>query len=234
MMEYKAIPLQLKALKARELEGYGSIFGNVDKGGDVVHRGAFADSLAELKASDTLAQMFWMHDWAQVPGRWDEMAEDTEGLYVKGTLAKTQLGDEMRELTSMKAVRGLSIGYFPDFDATEYDDDGVRHLHKVELIEVSLVSLAMNPLAQISAFKARLSAAGEYVPTARQFERSLRDVGLSQSCAKRLVSAAFGDAPRDVASGTEDEGIAEIIEMAGKIATESEIAVIKSLTESIL
>ncbi len=233
-MEHKAIPLNLKALNNRQLEGYGSVFGNVDLGGDVVVRGAFAESLAEHKAADTMPQMFWMHNWDQVPGAWDEMAEDGDGLYVKGTLAKTQLGDEIRTLVGMKAVRGLSIGFFIKRDGAEYDDDGTRLLKKLDLIEVSPVSLAMNPLAQITASKARLSAAGEYVPTARQFERTLRDVGLSQNCAKRLVSAAFGDAPRDVASGTEDEGIAEIIELAGKIATDSEIAVIKSLTESIL
>jgi hypothetical protein len=46
--------LELKALSDREFEGHGSVFGNVDLGGDVVTRGAFKRSLAKHKADGTM------------------------------------------------------------------------------------------------------------------------------------------------------------------------------------
>ncbi len=224
------LPFDVKALKARQIEGHGSVFGNIDKGGDVVVRGAFSESLAEHSQDGTMPQMFWMHDWSQVAGRWDSMAEDDTGLAVKGTLAKTQLGNEMHSLLKMDAVRGLSIGFFIKSNGAEYRDDGVRLIKSVELVEVSLVSLAMNPLAQVEAVKSRLSAAGEYVPTARQFERRLRDVGLSQRVSKRLISAAYGS-ERDV-SGIESEGIAQLLEKLGKATDQAKIDTIRTITRT--
>lgn len=186
------VSLEIKTLGAREFEGHGSIFGNVDLGGDIVMPGAFKRSLAQHKKAGTLPQMFWMHRMDQVPGRWLEMEEDAKGLYVKGELADTPLGNEMRTLLKMKAVRGQSIGYRTiDMD---YDKDGNRLLKEIDLWEVSLVSLAMNPLARVEGVKSRLSAAGEYVPTQREFERLLRDAGCSRKLAEAMA-AKFCDDP---------------------------------------
>lgn len=197
------IPFELKSLGSREIEGHGSIFHNVDLGGDIVLKGAFARTLDEHRRNGSMPQMFWMHDPSRVPGKWMEMGEDDDGLNVKGVLADTDLGNEMRTLARMEAVRGLSIGYIPrDVD---FDDDGNRLIKDVDLWEVSLVSLAMNPLAQIQAVKSRLSESGEYVPDAREFERMLRKCGLSQKTAKRVISAVRDIDPLDD-SGTRDVG----------------------------
>lgn len=191
-MQMLNVALEIKALGDREFEGYGSIFGNVDLGGDVVLPGAFKRSLAKHKSAGTLPQMFWMHRPDQVPGVYSQMSEDSDGLYVKGELVDTPLGNEMRTLLQKKAVRGLSIGYRA-ID-TEYDKDGNRLLKELDLWEVSLVSLAMNPLAKIEAVKSRLSAAGEYVPTEREFERLLRDAGCSRKLAE-VMAAKFCNGP---------------------------------------
>lgn len=185
------VGLEIKTLSAREFEGHGSIFGNVDHGGDIVMPGAFKKSLAQHKRNGTLPQMFWMHKADHVPGRWLDMDEDSRGLYVKGELADTQLGNELHTLLKMKAVRGQSIGY-RTVDS-EYDKNGNLLLKEVELWEVSLVSLAMNPLARVESVKARLSQDGEYVPTEREFERRLRDVGCSKSVARFMIARIFDD-----------------------------------------
>lgn len=186
------VSLEIKSLGAREFEGHGSIFGNIDLGGDIVMPGAFKRSLAQHKKSGSLPQMFWMHRPDQVPGRWLEMEEDAKGLYVKGELADTPLGNEMHTLLKIKAVRGQSIGYRTiDMD---YDKDGNRLLKEIDLWEVSLVSLAMNPLARVEGVKSRLSAAGEYVPTQREFERLLRDAGCSRKLAE-VMAAKFCNDP---------------------------------------
>ncbi len=188
------IPLQIKALDDREFDGHGSIFGNEDLGGDVVLPGAFKRSLAEHRKNGTMPQMFWMHDPTRVPGKWLNATEDRDGLKVKGVLAPTPLGDEIRTLLNMDAVRGLSIGY--QTKDHEYDDDGRRLLKEVDLWEISVVSLPMNPLAQVAHAKSRLSATGEYVPTPKEFERSLREAGCSRNVAKQILHKLFTEGDR--------------------------------------
>jgi uncharacterized protein len=181
-MEKIAVPLEVKTLKDRELEGFGAVFRNRDLGGDIIIPGAFSKTLSEK----SLRPMLWMHKPDQVIGRWDVMREDRDGLFVKGVLANTDLGNEVHTLLKMEAVRGLSIGYqTKDYS---YDKTGARLLKEVELYECSVVSMPMNPLAQVAHVKSQLSAAGEYVPTGREFERILRDVGCSKTVARRLVA----------------------------------------------
>ena len=164
---------------------------NVDLGDDIVAQGAFEETLKNHKSNFNWPPMFWMHNPENVAGKWLDMDEDKQGLYVKGVLADTQLGNELHTLLKMDAVRGLSIGYRArDYD---FDKQGHRILKKIDLWEVSLVSLAMNPLAQVESVKTRLSHAGEYVPTTREFERMLRDVGCTQLTAKRMISIIFDD-----------------------------------------
>jgi len=197
------IPLEIKALNDGEFEGHGSVFGNEDLGGDVVMPGAFKRSLATHKKANSLPQMFWMHDPSRVPGKWLSMEEDSNGLKVKGVLADTPLGNEIRTLLQMDAVKGLSIGY-RTIDQ-DYKDDGTRLLKEIELWEVSVVSLPMNPLAQVAHAKSQMSASGEYVPTAREFERTLRDVGCSQRVAKTILSKVYDGEERDVQADPVDE-----------------------------
>jgi HK97 family phage prohead protease len=190
------IPLQIKSLSDREFEGHGSVFKNVDLGGDIVVPGAFKKSLQQHKSAGSMPGLFWMHDPSRVAGKWLDMDEDKHGLRVKGVLADTPLGNEIHTLLKMDAVRGLSIGY-RTLDQ-DWDKDGNRLIKEAELWEVSVVSLPMNPLAQVAHVKSRLSEAGEYVPTPREFERILRDVGCSHSVSKRIVAKMFdGEEARD-------------------------------------
>jgi len=147
MKNHLTVPLEIKSLDDREFEGYGNVFGNEDLGGDIVVKGAFKRSLAQHRKANSLPQMFWMHDPSRVPGKWLDMSEDDYGLKVRGVLADTDLGNEIRTLLNMKAVQGLSIG-FRTLDQ-DYDKEGARLLKEIELWEVSVVSLPMNPLAQV-------------------------------------------------------------------------------------
>ena len=122
------------------------------------------------------------------------MSEDRRGLAVKGELADTQLGNEMRTLLKMHAVRGLSIG-FRTLDSEWVDDEenGVhRVLKEIDLVEVSLVSMAANPLAQVSAVKSRLTSDGTYVPSSKETESMLRKGGFSKAAARDMVSKMLG------------------------------------------
>lgn len=190
--------LEIKSLSSMQFEGHGAVFGNVDLGGDVLLPGAFTRTLAKHKAEGTFPAMFWMHDQTRIPGKWLDIAEDDTGLPVKGELALTDLGKEVHTLLKMDAVGGLSIGYMPT--EVEYAEDGVRLLKEVELFEVSIVAIPMNPKAQIAHVKSRLSARGEYVPTDKELaelkrdaERFLRSRGFSNAMAKICATNLFKD-----------------------------------------
>jgi len=205
------IPLEIKGLNQREFDGHGSIFNNVDLGGDIVIPGAFKRSLAQHKESGGLPAMFWMHDPSKVPGKWLDMSEDSRGLSVKGVLAPTPLGDEVHTLLKMDAVSGMSIGYRTlDHD---YDRDGNRLIKEAELWEVSVVSLPMNPLARVVHVKTQLSERGEYVPSIKEFEVTLRDAGCSRSVAKTLIAKIY-----------EGETKPEILRDAGQAKTPEQAA----------
>ena len=201
-------PLEIKSLTERQFEGYGSVFGNTDLGGDVVMKGAFSNSLAEYKRNGSMPLMFWMHDPSRVPGKWLDMGEDDNGLYVKGELADTPVGNEIHTLLEMDAVRGLSIGY-QTLEA-DWAEDDTRLIKQVKLWEVSTVSLPMNPLAQVAHVKSQLSAAGEYVPTVREFEHTLRDAGCSLKVAKRILAKVYDGEVRDEPPVDDDDLLREV------------------------
>jgi len=197
-MLQRNLTLEVKTVSGNQFTGYGSVFGNVDYGGDVVLPGAFRKTLKKHRDEGTMPAMFWMHKADEVPGAWIDMKEDKGGLYVHGEVLDTTLGRDVKILLEKKAVRGLSIGYRPV--ETDWRDDGVRLLKEVDLFEVSIVSLAMNPLAKIEAMKARLSQEGEYVPSEREFEQLLRRAGCSQRVSRALIAKMFDG--EGVADGT--------------------------------
>ncbi|WP_371687429.1 HK97 family phage prohead protease [Thalassococcus sp. S3] len=128
------------------IEGYASLFGQIDQGGDIVQKGAYAASLK----TGAQVKMLWQHDPAQPIGIWDEVREDERGLYVKGRLLESvEKGREAAALIEAGAIDGLSIGYRTVKAAK--DDKGQRLLTELELWEVSLVTFPMLPSARVAA-----------------------------------------------------------------------------------
>jgi HK97 family phage prohead protease len=190
-------PLEVKLADSGEITGYGSTFGNIDRGGDIVAPGAFGNSLAEHKAEGTAPAMLWHHDLAEPIGVWTEASEDSKGLLLKGKLTVgTKRGAEARALAKDGAL-AMSIGY----RAKDADyQNGARILKELELVEVSLVSIPMNPEARIVSVK---SAAAAEIRTAIQFERFLKQHGFANSLARRLAAgwnAALGRDDEDAAA----------------------------------
>lgn len=133
-----------------KIEGYASLFGRKDTGGDIVEPGAYARSLKALKDKGRTVKMLWQHDPAQPIGIWDEVREDARGLYVKGRLlTDLQKGREAVALIEAGAIDGLSIGYRTV--RAHKDGKGARLLSELELWEVSLVTFPMLPEARLSA-----------------------------------------------------------------------------------
>ena len=132
------------------VSGYASLFGKRDQGGDTVQPGAYAASLEALAAGGRRVKMLWQHDPAQPIGVWDEVREDTTGLWVQGRiLPEVERGREAAALLAAGAIDGLSIGYRTR--RAERDGKGQRLLSELELWEVSLVTFPMLPDARVSA-----------------------------------------------------------------------------------
>lgn len=134
--------------KGGVITGYASLFNACDQGGDVVQKGAYAASLKALAGKGRSIKMLWQHDPGQPIGIWDEVREDTRGLFVKGRfLSNVQKGAEALALVEAGAIDGLSIGYRTL--RAEKDAKGHRLLHELELWEVSLVTFPMLPDARV-------------------------------------------------------------------------------------
>ena len=118
---------------------YASVFGNLDKAGDIVDPGAYSKTIAEnLKE----IQHYKNHDSRLMPGVITEAKEDDRGLIITSKLILgTQLGKETYEEYKAMAEVGKSmfhsIGYIPVKE--EKKDDG-NHLKEIFLREVSTLT----------------------------------------------------------------------------------------------
>lgn len=176
--------------------GYGAVFGNVDSYGDVIQKGAFADTLAEAKASGVWPAMLSQHGgWGMTAedmtpvGIWTDLEEDAKGLKVIGKLADTPRGRELYALMKMQprpAIDGLSIGYRPKkWTAGTKPTEPRRKLEVVELIEISPVTFPANGKARVRSVKGAEM-------TERDFERYLmQDAGFSRSEARQIIANGF-------------------------------------------
>jgi len=160
-------------------EGYASKFGGVDSYGDTVMKGAYEES---LENRDRPVRMRWNH-YGEVIGKWLEMREDEDGLYVKGQLTPGHSkAEDIKALLKHGAIDGLSIGYF--VQESEPNGYGGQNLQKIDLIEISVVEEPADLSATITGIKSAI----EKAETLADLERSLRDAGLSKSVATALVS----------------------------------------------
>lgn len=124
--------------------GYAALFDTVDRGGDVLRRGAFG----ALKGRQ--APLLWQHRVDRPLGLIETMVEDERGLRVVGRVsARTAAGREAAALLKAGALDGLSFGYRVK-EARGGDGRGeARELLAVDLVEVSLVTAPMQPGARV-------------------------------------------------------------------------------------
>ncbi|MCX4357048.1 MAG: HK97 family phage prohead protease [Oscillospiraceae bacterium] len=133
-----------------EFSGYAAVFGNVDAGGDVIERGAFAKTIVD---DFDRIKILSLHDNYDLPiGKPIELREDGKGLYIRGKISDTQKGRDIQTLLKDGVLTEMSIGY--DAVAFDYDSESnIRHLKEIKLWEISIVTWAMNDQAKIDEVK---------------------------------------------------------------------------------
>lgn len=137
------------------IEGYASVFGNVDLGGDIVMQGAFKKTLSRVKTGDV--KYIDCHNvyegTAAVVGVVREAKEDDYGLWFRAAMSSVQRAQDIRIKTKEGILNAISFGYDVVKDKMI---EGTRQLLELKLWEVSSVIWGMNPLAQTIAVKSAI------------------------------------------------------------------------------
>lgn len=176
----------LKDLKVSDegpgtIEGYRSVYGVIDEGGDIVVKGAFANTLSDYLHSGFTAHS---HDWnfSEAVGFPVDAKEDDNGWWVKSQFHSTDDAQKIRtkakeRMDAGKQV-GFSFGYAPKkfihIEAKDYEAElpkyikadqlpamlqkaqnfnRIRVLKEVEAIEDSIVTAPMNKRAAATGIK---------------------------------------------------------------------------------
>lgn len=130
------------------IAGYASIFNVPDQGGDTVRQGAFAGASAPLP-------LLWQHDTREPVGFVEQLSEDARGLRIVARVVDAGRGGDAAALVRAGAISGLSFGYRVKVarpGSAARPGRAGRDLAQLELIEVSLVTFPMQPLARILGF----------------------------------------------------------------------------------
>lgn len=151
--EIKAHAVELKAdIPKRRVAGYAAVFGNVDNGGDRIHRGAFEKTILEdlpanrIKHGDAHNQMV---------GLVTHLAEDSLGLEFDSKISEGPDGDQLLTWVADGVYDAASIGFvtiksgFDESEEARAQNRGrpVRDLTELKLFEVSSLPWGMNPRA---------------------------------------------------------------------------------------
>lgn len=219
-MKLKTSPVTIKAagkddgLEEGQFTGYASVFGNKDSYGDVVLKGAFADSLASYGKKGAGVPAYWSHQMQDPDmniGKTVEAYEDDHGLFVKVQLdLDTPKGQQVHRLIKDGRVSQMSFAYDVEEGAwvDEKDADGgykgYYELRKMKLHEVSVVPVGANQETELLSVKngsVEITGAGDDLNVHLKFGRKVSADTESRIKAARdaleevLVSIESDDGP---------------------------------------
>jgi len=150
--------MQIKTLKVANIKadaqeniisGYASYFNNKDSHGDIITKGAFTKTIQENK---NRIKVLWQHDLREPIGKPIDMLEDEKGLFTTSKISQTETGKKAMILARDGVLNEMSIGFYPIKE--DYDNEkNANMIREIKLMEYSLVTLASNPLAQLTDVK---------------------------------------------------------------------------------
>lgn len=189
-------PFAVKAADtaARTFEGLASTW-DLDLGGDVIHKGAFSETLGHWKANpQRVIPLIDHHRYASafdVLGKMVDAEETDAGLSARFEVVPGDDGDRLLARIKGGYLNGLSIGYQPvgpaeieEVSRADGVKEAVRHLRNLKLFEVSAVIWGMNPGALASATSVK-SLLGELTAEQKQELRDTLDAEATAEAAAR-------------------------------------------------
>jgi len=153
-MEFKAqaVAAEFKVnTSQRVIEGYASVFNNIDGNDDVVLPGCFTKTLRENLADGIKVK----RNHKTLIGRPIHAEQDSTGLFTKSKISQTVLGDETLALVADGVIDRMSIGFFTvKKDYGQKSGQSCRFLHEAKLREWSFMDdLVANEAAVVTAVK---------------------------------------------------------------------------------
>ena len=133
------------------IKGYASMFNNKDSDGDIITKGAYSKTLQEN--SERIAFLY-QHNMNQPIGKPLSMKEDERGLFIEAKISDSSLGKDVKTMVTEGILKEFSVGFIPIKE--EQGAANVNYIKEIKLFEFSLVTLAANPLAQVTEFKLSL------------------------------------------------------------------------------
>ena len=141
----------LESDNAFHVDGYASVYGNVDLGGDIMDHGSFAESVGKS------IPLLLSHDAGAVPiGTIDEMREDNVGLFFKASMPKSdkRVSEQIYPQLKHGSLKGVSVGFIAKArEFMEVEGKRIRKITKADLLEISLTAIGMNPKALLTDVK---------------------------------------------------------------------------------
>jgi len=200
-------------------EGYGAVFGNKDRGGDIIEPGAFKQTINRNDGTFPLVADHDLKLKSRVGVVYAE--EDQHGVKVDAHVnTEKRLGREVasdiRHSQKHGETIGMSFGYEVKKDDYDKEKDA-RLLKEIKTYEFSLTQIPMNPQAGVTGVKGFLDDDAALQTLARKIAPILaRETDLIS----RLKAQVFGD---DSASDSPDgPSDAELVETLTSLKSELE------------
>lgn len=146
----------LEVADTGRFSGYASVFGVIDNQGEIIHKGAFADTLASYEEAGKRIPVIYQHNLKEPVGYIEKAVEDDVGLWVEGVIMHETSAKAAEAYSFVKegVISEMSVGFYYMPDATVYDvDKGVTNIYKTDFREVSLVVIGSNSGSRIVAVK---------------------------------------------------------------------------------
>lgn len=153
----KTLALNVSDIDAstRKVVGYFASFNTLDADGDIIRKGAFAQSIA-LKGANSPSNRkiahLWNHDWSEPIGKLLELFEDDYGLKFVSQLGRSTKAQDTFLNYQDGIIREHSVGfyYLPGGAEVVTDKLGTyTNVTNVDLIEGSSVTFGANSLTPV-------------------------------------------------------------------------------------
>ncbi len=259
------MPLKIKHTESKtdllnttfSAEGHGSITGYAatftrtpDSYGDVIAKGAFAESIGRIRAEGKAIPLLWNHDSGDLKsyiGTVTRLEEDDHGLLFTASFDGTERAQRARELAADGRLCKFSFAYGVQDQGTVTLEDGTEanELRKLDLFEVSLVMYPANPETSVVEVK----SAGVKVTGGREVDGAIAKAiegatgFLVQEIGYKLSAAALPEvtitavAPNGLKAGrrnskADEESLREILDSCRDAG--EELARIQSIVNGLL
>lgn len=185
--QFLSVPFKMKQLNNEDpdvfvFEGYASTFGNIDRDGEIIAKGAFDKSLKEFTP-----KLYAQHNLKGIEGfpigDFTTIKVDEIGLFVRAEMPRDD--ERVRGVIIPQIKKGnidsMSIGFIGK--ESEFQGNN-KVFTEVMLFEVSLVGIPANERAIITAKSFKETE----IKSLKDIETFLKAGGMSQSDAKTLIS----------------------------------------------